>query len=420
MATINSIDAILKLNYGDVSRLQRARWKDFPALTKFKIKTGPANASGKALVLPVVFNNPQGFGGTLSSAQTAAATSGGNIKPKQWVIPYGTYSASCYFERKALVLSKSDIGAYIDAKKEEIEGIYNQWNSIFSWYLLNTKGRALGSFTMTSGVGTMVNAEDIVNISYGMPMVVSANSGDSPSDILIAGAGVGYVNGVNYSDSTFTVSATDGGATATPANWTGTMYAFRQGDFGGTGSTVICDGFGDYIPATAPSATAFNNVDRTANINALSGYRLPTALVANMSTENRIKTLCNQMAWRGFGAPDFVLLSPQKWQDVADGLESRGIRDAIGKDATFGFETLHVVAGGKRIECIADRFMPTGAIYAASNDALELHVPDGFPAVVNDDGLSMLRQAGANAFEMRWEAYPATFIKAHKCGRCAA
>jgi hypothetical protein len=420
MATLTTIDAFLKLNYGNKDRVQRLQYSDFPFLGGIKKKVGAANASGSMLIAPVLFSNVQSMGATLATAQAASITKGGSTKSTKWTVPYGDYSAAVVFERKMLKLSASDIGCYLDIKKEEIDSLYTQWSATFSWYLLNAKNRALGSFTESTGVCTMTHADDIVNIQPGMLIVASANDGSSAGHTLIGAPSIGYVIGVNPNAGTFTVSATDGGAAGTPTSWTGTMYAFRNGDFGGSGATTICDGFADWCPSSDPSATAFNGVDRTQNITALSGVRLTAAEVDGLSTEQRIKRLCTRMAGRGFGAPDAVYLNPEKWQDVADGLESRGVRDLTGKDATFGYETIRVSAGGRQVTLYSDRFVPIGAIYALKRDAFALHTPEEFPAVVNDDGLTMLRKTASNDFELRLSAYPATLGTPGYFGRAAA
>lgn len=423
-ATLTTFDAFLKENYGDKERVQRLLYEENAGLGYITKKTGAVNASGDLLVAPVLYGNPQGLaGGTsgLANAQTVAATSGGNTRSKKWTVPFGDYSAAIEISDKLLKLSGSDIGSYLDAKKEEIDGLYRQWGQIFSWYLLGTKARNLGSFTELSGVCQLTNPSDIINYAPGMMVQASANDGSATAHALLGSGSIGYVIAVNPNAGTFTVSATDGGAAGTPTSWTGTMYAFRYGDFGGTASpAIVCDGFGDWCPASDPSSTAFNGVDRTANITALSGVRLTTTETANLSTEDRIKKLVVRMANRGFGAPDVVFLNPEKWQDVADGLESRGVRDAIGKDAAFGYQKIHVAAGGRLIEIYSDKFVPYSAIYAMKKGAFSLHTPGAFPEIVNGDGLTMLRKATTNNYEFRLQAYPATLATPGYLGRAIA
>jgi hypothetical protein len=424
MSSLTTFDAFLKENYGNKDRVQRLMYEDSQFLAYITKKTDVANTTGDLLIAPVKYGTPQGLaGGTsgLANAQTAAAATGGSTLAKKWQCTFGDYSAAVTISDKLMTLSASDQGAYLEAKKEEIDGLYKSWAQVFSSYLLLSKTRALGSFTISTGVCTMTYPDDIVNIAPGMLVQSSAGDGSSTGHTLLGSGSIGYVYAVNPNAGTFTVGATDSTTPGDPSGWTGTMYAFRYGDFGGTSTpAVVCDGFGDWCPAADPGGTSFNGVDRTGNIAALSGVRLTAAEIVGASTEQRIKRLVTRMAGRGFGAPDAVFLNPEKWQDVADSLESRGVREAIGKDAAFGFQKIRVAAGGALVDIYSDRFMPIGSIYALRKGAFTLFTPKSFPFIVNGDGLQMLRKATTNDYEFRLQAYPCTLAVPGFCGRTAA
>lgn len=198
------------------------------------------------------------------------------------------------------------------------------------------------------------------------------------------------------------------------------MFAFRYGDFGGTTTpNSVCFGLGDWCPAADPGATAFNGVNRTADIVALSGVRLTSAEIAGLSTEQRIKKLATRMGRIG-RAPEAIFVNPEKWQDLADALESRGVRTAFGKDATFGYNTITLAAGGREVPVYSDPFVPVGTIYALRKDAFTLYAPQDFPFILNGDGLDMLRKATANDYEIRLQAYPCTLATPGWLGRTTA
>lgn len=420
-STLTTFDAFLKENYGNEKRVQELVYKDFPFLGYITKKYDVANTTGDTLIAPVVYGTPQGLSSSVANAQTASAASGGATQAKKWQCTFGDYYSNLVISDKLLKLSASDMGSFLEAKKKEIDELYTAWSQVMSAYLLTNKTRNLGTFTISTGVCTLTYADDVVNYYPGMLVQASADDGSSTSHALLGSGSIGYVIGVDANAGTFTVSATDGGAAGTPSGWTGTMYGFRYGDFGGTTTPgVVCDGYGDWCPATAPSATLFNGVNRTVATMALSGVRLTTAEVAGLSTEQRIKRLCTRMAGRGFGAPDAVFLNPEKWQDVADGLESRGVRDAVGKDAAFGYQKIRVAAGGTLIDIYSDRYVPIGAIYALRKEAFTLYAPVGFPFIMNGDGLQMLRKATSNDYELRLQAYPCTVATPGYMGRAAA
>jgi hypothetical protein len=373
-----------------------------------KLKKNP-NGTGKKNIFPIIYGADEGVAATLADAQTIAAASGGSIQAEDWVCNWGTYESSLQIEAKLIKSSASDMGSFIDAQKVSIDAHFKKWGQVLTRYLLTSKARNLGSFTESTGVCTLTNAADVVNYSKGQQLQASAGAGTSTGHTLLGSSSIGYVIGVNPNAGTFTVSATDGGAAGTPSGWTGTMYAFRLGDFGGTATpAIVLDGFGDWCPSTDPSATLFNSVDRTQNIMALSGVRLTANEISGLGLEARIRKLCARMFGRGFGAPDSVYMDSDNFLALAESLEARGIRDPIGKDATFGFQTIHVATPGGIIPIYAEKYMPYGAIYAMTEDAFVLDSLGDCPQYIDEDGLKMLRQTTKNNYEIRLVGWPST------------
>lgn len=422
MSSLTTFDAFLKYNYGNADRVQKLLYTDNPFLAFIK-KTGGVKANGgEAIVSPVQYASGQAISSSFSSSQTIAAASGGSIRAQKWVIDWGDYYANLLIDDKLLMLSKGENSAYLEARQAEIDGLHKQFAFNLNGYLLRSRARNLGSGTNSTGVLTLTNADDVVHYQVGMQIQASANDGSATGHALLGSGSIGYVIAVNPNAGTVTVSESDNGSAATPASWTGTMYFFRLGDFGGTSTpNKVVDGFDDWCPSSDPSATAFNTVDRTAHIIACSGVRLTSSEIAGLSTEQRMKRLATRMANRGFGSPTAMFLNPEKWQDVADGLESRGIRE-IGKDATFGFRSLQIATGGGTVEVYSDRCVPPSAVYALTGkESFELRYPqDQLAAPVSGDGLQMMRKYNANSYEYRLALYPAVVATPGHLGRCTA
>jgi len=418
VADLTTFDAFLKLNYGDEQRVQTLVYTDNAFLAWIK-KIG--NTGGKKLIAPVLFGAGQAISSSFAATQLIAASSGGSTQSTDWVIDWGDYYADLEIDNKLMELSNGENTAYLEARRVEIDNLHRQFGQNLNAYLLRGRARNLGSFTINAGVCTMTNADDIVHVLPGMWLHASANTGGSTAHTLLGSGSIGYVIGVNHNEGTFTVSDSDGGAAAVPTGWTGTMYVFRYGDFGGTSSpNRIVDGFDDWCPSSDPDGTVFNGVTRTRHITALSGVRLSSAEVLGQSTEYRIKRLAARMSNRGFGKPEVCFLNPETWQDVADGLEARGIRE-FGKDAVFGFRSFQVATGGGTIEVFSDRAVPSKAIYMLSKDAFVLKYPqEKMISPVNGDGLTMLRKNNANKYEYRLALYPAVEACPGKLGRTLA
>lgn len=371
---------------------------------------------GRRLIVPIIDSNAQGLGATVADAQAAAEqASGGTYQGAYWTISWGDYSAHVNIGDKAMAVSASDMGAFFRDKQEEIDSLYRAWGDTFSSYALRDSGHSLGSGTISSGDITLGTPADVVNFEVGQLLLPSANDGTSTAHTIIASAGIGYVVKVNYNTGHVIVSATSGGSAGTPANWTGTMYLFRAGitsgpgDFGGTSTpNRIILGYGVWNPATDPTATIFEGVDRSINIVRRSGVRLLAADVAGMGIEKRIKKLCTVMASRA-KKPTKVLLHPEQWFALSDSLEARGQRAIDGKVGIFSFQKLQMATPGGIVDVFSDKFMPRDTAYAFDPKAIRMLSVDGFPKVVNADGFQMIRRATSNVYEFRLASYPAYY-----------
>lgn len=406
-----TLDGLLKNWYDGKNRLATVLYKDFPFLDW--MPKNP-NGTGKKNVFPIIFGGDEGVAATLAQAQTLAATSsGGSVKNDDWVCSWGTYESSLQITSKVMAMSNGNDGAFVDAQKVAVDAHLAKWSQVLTTYLLRNKGRSLGTFTESSGVCTLTNPAEIVNFSKGMQVVASANPGTTSTDALIGSPSIGYVIAVNPNAGTFTVSATDGGAAGTPTSWTGTMYAFRcAADFGGTSTpNVVLDGYGDWCPATDPTATAFNGVDRTQNITALSGVRLTATEIAGLGLSARIKRLIHKMGLLT-DYPDAIFTDPMTWLACAEEYEANGQKGYIGSTSSangqWGYSTITFMSPKGPIPLYSERFMPFGAIYALRKDAFKLTSLGKCPKFVNSDGLQMLRMATANTYELRLEAFPCT------------
>jgi hypothetical protein len=366
--------------------------------------------TGRQLIVPIIDSNAQGLGATVADAQVGAEqTSGGTYQGADWNIAWGDYSAHVNIGDKAMAVSASDMGAFFRDKQEEVDSLYRAWGDTFSSYALRDQGHSLGSGTNSSGVQTLTNKQDIVNFEVGQIIVPSANDGTSTSHTLIASAGLGYVVAVNYNTGTFSVSATSGGSAGTPANWTGTMYYFRSGDFGGdVAPNRIILGYGAWNPAADPTSTTFEGVNRAINIVRRSGIRLVASDLTGLGVEKRIKRLCTVMASRA-KKPTKVLLHPEQWEALSNSLEARGQRPLEGKVGIFSFQKIQLATPGGMVDVFADKFMPVTAAYAFDPKAIRLLSVDGFPKVVNADGFQMIRRATSNVYEFRLAGYPAYY-----------
>lgn len=169
--------------------------------------------------------------------------------------------------------------AFVDEAKLNMDTAFRSISNDLALDLFSDGSGSRGQISsISTGVITLTDANQVVNFEVGMTLVSYSVSGStytqSTSDAL------GYVIAVNRSAGTVTVSATAGGSAGTPTNWsTSFPYLGVQGDvaFGSitaTTSFLKTSGLGAWIPTTAPASNdSFWGVNRSIDVTRLSGVR---------------------------------------------------------------------------------------------------------------------------------------------------
>lgn len=411
-STLVTFDAFIKERYTtekieDLTKKERPLYAMMPTDEK---------CSGDNFIEPIIFGNPQGVGATLGKAQTAAGLAGGagNVKGRKWTLTFGDYDGVVEIGDKVMKAARDNFGAFLRNKATEIDGLWETFADVQSAYLYGNGGHAIGSGTVSAGVLTLDNPEDIINFEVGIPLVASTGDGSDPSHTLINGTG--YAIAINRSEGKVTLGndPDDASATNPHADWDDApVYVFRDGDFGGSGANTIFKGIGAWIPASAPLTTDnFYGVNRSVD-DRLSGVRVPTAEIGTKGREDRLKLLVTRMKGRFHARGKISLfLNNEQWQCLANELEDKGTRPISGGTAKFNFDKLELAAGGSTVSIYADPFCPANTAFALALDYWKLRSYDAYPHVVNGDGLEMLRKVGSNDFEYRLVGYPTLSTRA--------
>lgn len=412
-------DSFLKDEYTE-DNIEQHIYKDHPTLEKITKET---DHSGRKMVHPILHATPSGFGPTLSHAQEGSNQTGGrgNLQGKDWTSDWGEYDAAVSVGLKVMMQSRNDEGAFFRNQKLEHDLLFHRWGDIHSYLIFSDTGLALNqgsTGTISSGTVTLANANDIVNFYEGMILQASADDGTSSGHSLLGSGSKGYLFNINHNAGTFDVATSQANAEAgtkgTPTGWTSTMYFFRNGEFGGGASpNRIILGLGSWVPASDPGATVFEGVDRTVNIQALSGTRVPSSELTGKGLEGRIKQLVVRQVSRG-GAekPDAISLNDEDWQQLADNLETRGVRDISKPEGKFNYETITLRTSKGPVGVYGDRFQPPGTIRSHNFKYIKLCSMGPYPAIMNKDGFQMLRNAGSNDLEMRLFGFAAFVVSA--------
>lgn len=413
-STLTTFDAFIKERYTtekieDLTMSDRPLWAMMPKDDK---------CSGDNFIEPIIFGNPQGLGATLAKAQTAAGLAGGagQVKGRKWSLTFGDYSAVVEIGDKVMKAARDNFGAFLRNKSTEIDGLWESFADTQSAYLYGDGGNAIGSGTLSSGVLTLDNAEDVVNFEVGQALVASDDNGSDPSHTELAGTG--YVIGVNRSEGKLTLGNDPDDASATDPNaaWLNggdPVYLFRDGDFGGSGATAIFKGVGAWIPSSSPGTSdSHYGVNRSVD-DRLSGVRVAAGELTGKGREDRLKLLATRIKGRFGGRGKLsMFLNNEQWQALANELEDKGTRPIGGGTAKFNFEKIQLACGGGLVDIYPDPFCPALTCFALALDYWKLRSYDAYPHVVNGDGLEMLRKVSSNDYEYRLTGYPTLSTRA--------
>jgi len=347
------------------------------------------NLTGSEYVQPIQYGIPVGRSAVFA---TALQNKDVNKYKAFHVTTHDDYSLIS-IGRKVMKQSANDRGAFFEARTREIDGMLKALVRSISQALFGNGGGAIGQ--ISSGQGgttiTLSEVEDIVNFEVGMEVEFSTADGTSGS----LKAGTATITALDRDAGTITSDATFSSQCATIA---ASDYIFPQGDFG-----AKLKGLGAWIPPTAPSATAFYGVDRTADVTRLGGVRLNCA---NDPITEALRKGISRLGREG-QSPDIAFMSHQKYRDLCLELENRVEYSTTNVTANVGFTGVKIVGGKKPVTVYADHNCPDAKCYLLSKDTWKLVSMGPIPDMHDEDGVRMLRESTSDGFEVRASYYAA-------------
>lgn len=306
-----------------------------------------------------------------------------------------------------LEATKDDVGAFVEESKLVMDTAFRNISNDLAHDIYGDGSGSRGQLSsISTGVITLTNANDVVQFEVGMALVSYSVSGTTPTQS--TGAAVGYVIAVNRSSGTVTVSATAGGAAGTPTNWSASFpYLAVQGDVnfvsGGlaTANALKVSGLNAWIPATAPTAgDSFWGVDRSADVTRLAGVRF------DGSAESIEEALIDGAALvaREGGQPDMAFMSFASYSALEKALGAKvQYVDVKHDEADIAFAGIRVHAPYGPITVIPDRNCPSQVCFLLQLDTWKLRSLGKAPHVLTYgmEGLEALRVGTADALEIR-------------------
>lgn len=387
MATldVSSASAALKVYYSN-QRMIQLTYKDAPLYAMLnKVK----NFEGSSYPLPMRVTNPQGRSATFSNAQAQKTPSKYRTFQLTRVNDYSLASITT----EAILASASNPGAFVRLATAEIDGALESLKRSIAFSLYGDGSGALAAVSSISSANpaviTLLNAEEIVKFEVGQ--LLQARLG---------GTARVFATGVN----TATVAAVDrdAGTITTDVDNSGNTDTIVSGDT----LNVVGDynaklsGLAAWIPASAPGATPFFGVDRSIDATRLGGVRVSST---GKPLDEAMIDAARRINREG-GNPDYAFMSFDKWSALEKTLGSRVIYEEVDV-AGIGFTAIVVNGPTGKIRCMADRDCPSNRIYLLTMDTWALYSLKEPIMIVDLDGNKMLREASADAYEVRCAFY---------------
>jgi hypothetical protein len=375
---LTSFDAALKEHYAG-QRVQNMVYKDNPFLAmvpKYE-KFG-----GRNYPLPLIYGNPMGRSATFATAQANKTAS----KIEQFTLTRKADYALASITNETIEASMGNANAFMEAATCEIDGAINAAARSLAISLFGSGSGSIGRVSNSSFATTtltLTNAEDVTNFEVGQVLKVGPN--DSATGLR---TGTLTIVGVDRDAGTVTTSANlSTGVAAIAQN----DYIFVEGD-----ADAKVSGLKAWIPYSAPSATAFFGVDRTADVTRLAGVRQDGS---SKPIEEALIDLAARIAREG-GRPDVCFMNFSNFASLEKALGSK-VQYIQHKVGEVGFEGMQIHGPKGSIKIIPDQNCPSDLAWMLQMDTWKLYSLGAAPKILDSDGLKMLREASADAVEVR-------------------
>lgn len=351
-----------------------------------------ADFFGDSLKWPLPYANGAGRSAVFATAQANASSP----KYVAWVLTRKRDYVVWQADIETMEASANDRGAFVAAQKNLADMHLAEIGRSFSVGLYGSGGGGLGQIAaggISGSTATLTYAHDTRNFYPGQKVDVSAANDSTAA----ARAGSPLtVQSVSYSAGTVTFTA---GIVATVGTAVPGDYLIQQGD-----EAAKINGLAGWIPLTAPSATLFNGVNRTTDIERLAGWRVNNP---NGDPGENLITLGELVA---VGRPNpnnqIVLINPINYGTLLKSLSSKIVYQRQGTAKQQG----EFLIGGTGImlglssgvaEIVTDADCPGGLGWLLDEGTWEFHSLKDVPHLVAEDGRQALRGATSDTIEVR-------------------
>ena len=382
----NTVNQAVKIHYKPL-RVANMVYRNNPFLgvvpkyTKF---------GGLSMPIPVRYHDPQRRSADFRTGQGNTSTSG----VEQFSISRVKDYSFAYINGETIQATRGDNNAFLQYLTMEIDGAMNSLTRSLAVSMYGDGSGKIGTAsTVTAGTPDVIvlsNAEEITNFEVGMNLVAAASTTATP------GAAI-TVTAVDRDAGSFSIAAgTASGKIAA------TNVIFQEGDYVTASDRNKVTGLDGWLPSASPSSAAFFGVDRSQDATRLGGVRFDGS---SMPVEEALIEAASKVARDG-GRPDTAFCDFKTYASLEKSLGAR-VRYATlnAPDVQIGFNGISIVGPAGEIKIVPDLNCNPDVIYLLQLDTWSLNSLGAAPQFLDLDDNKILRDAGADAYEVRLGYY---------------
>jgi hypothetical protein len=342
---------------------------------------------GDAYIVPYEYSFHSGGAHTFSSAQSNRQPA----KRSRFVVTDVDFHQEISIDSKVLKASASNLGAWAEARKREMDNALAGVGKKLARSIWRDKGATFGRLSGDPGTGTTFTLRNFSDAHFfGRFDLVEAHSTASGGTTR---AGTPAVAAINRNTGIITVDA------AINAAWADGDFLGVVGDY-----DLGPSGVQGWVPAADPAATAFFGVDRTADNEALAGWRIAGTAIpiwdSLLQATERVAESGGDMAQVE------VYVHNRRFTDVLKEIGGKTTYRDVSDDAKIGKRSVLVDCSGGSVKLTADPFCDPAELRVMDKSTWEIaYRPDGFPHVNKDDGLTVRVSSNSDAILARMRAY---------------
>lgn len=368
------------------------------------------DSGGSFIPNPIGYGSSQGRSAGFARAQLGAARTG-SVAVKMQLTLQRNYQL-IQWDNLTLEQSKSDKGAFVTARKFELDATRNNISNDIATALYKNGTGSRGSILNPGGISgatiTLSTIQDVYNFEVGMEIMLAAAEASGTTRAVGTSTNGLFVTAVNRNTGVVTFNAnvtdaTNGIPTAAVGD-----FIFQRGDRNESGAYAALkpQGLLGWLPATAPTGgDSFFGVDRSVDPVRLAGNRVSAV---GLPIEEALLN-ASQASFENGGRADKAFIHPGRYNDLVKSLGSRIQYCEVKPDnVSFGFRGIEIEGQAGTLQVFSDPNCPYAYGFVLQLDTFLLHSLGRCPRLLPvADGIAegQVTLPAADGLEVRMGTY---------------